>query len=336
MPQMKCNALTILSLALVAALMLFMAGCSDSNSDVTFDETEGHPENWVEAHGEEAIEDSTECAECHGADLQGGISGLNCFSASNDGTACHGSLALHGAAWDNPGLHGAAAKAVPGEETGFESCKECHGDGYEGGAMQVSCFTAECHGVDAPHPQAPWLGSSLTHTDTDEDNASVCAECHRNESGADVPQTTAPGCFNNTLCHAIPGHVAGWETDHSLDARVSTETCGTSNCHGTDFTGGEADVSCFECHLGGPSDPGLGAGIMHPSTWTSPAGDHIAYLAALGDDATSCSPSRSGVAQYCHGDGLPDDANANTAPPNGSWGDAPTCYDCHGQLWTAP
>jgi hypothetical protein len=129
---------------------------------------------------------------------------VSCFASSFEGTSCHGVLVFHGTGWDDPDVHGPPTKAAPDGSTGFESCKECHGEDYTGGVMQVSCFTAECHGVDAPHPPEPWLDSPRTHIDTDEQNAEVCAECHRDESGAGIPLTTAADCFNNTLCHAVP------------------------------------------------------------------------------------------------------------------------------------
>jgi hypothetical protein len=320
---------------------LMLARCGDSNPQSNFAPPEGHPADWVQRHGGAFVSDPAGCLECHGDDLLGGISGVGCFSAGFEGTSCHGSPVFHGAGWGGPDVHGPDTKAAPGIGTGFASCQVCHGGDFAGGIIRVSCFTAGCHGVPAPHSPAPWLGAppARTHTDTNPLNARVCGDCHLGESPTPVPP--GPGtpidCFNNTLCHGSVTHPAGWATDHALDARIEIASCGVASCHGTDFTGGASRISCFECHLGGPAP---GGGIMHPDRWPDPEGAHEAFLGNLSKDARSCSPARSGVAQFCHGDGLPNDPAQIIAPPNGSWnldpdGD-PTCWECHDKKWTLP
>ncbi len=131
---------------------------------------------------------SSSCAECHGADLSGGISKVSCFA---NAARCH-----HGPVpnWAGGAVHGAVAKNAPGN-SGFASCQICHGAAFSGGGSGVSCFT--CHGVSAPHPAKPWRSSSggVTHTTTDPQNAVVCAQCHRAGSAnnpAGHPATPAP------------------------------------------------------------------------------------------------------------------------------------------------
>lgn len=109
----------------------------------------------------------------------------------------------HVTGFSDPNAHGTVAKSQSG---GFTSCQECHGVDFAGGVSAVSCFYT-CHGVNAPHPRAPW-----NHGDTNTANAAVCAECHANGSNSPVqpsPSASAlsapPGCFNNTLCHATVG-----------------------------------------------------------------------------------------------------------------------------------
>jgi hypothetical protein len=142
------------------------------------------------------------CAECHGADLSGGISKVSCFGNT---AGCH-----HGpvTGWAAPQTHGAAAKQEPGS-SGFRTCQICHGPGYSGGGSGVSCFG--CHTVNAPHAQGPWRGTGVTHVDTDGGNAPVCAQCHFagspiNPGGHPIEPAAAgsePGCYNNTLCHGF-------------------------------------------------------------------------------------------------------------------------------------
>ncbi len=112
----------------------------------------------------------------------------------------------HVAGFSDPSAHGTAAKS---QGTGFASCQECHGVDFSGGVSAVSCFYP-CHGVNAPHPRAPW-----NHGDVSQVNAAVCAECHADGSNSPIqpsPSVTAlsaaPGCYNNTLCHAALGVAA--------------------------------------------------------------------------------------------------------------------------------
>lgn len=207
----------IAALFLLAALA---AGCSSGRSPEGPGEPMIHTDvsgrsvpNWLVlptggAHTRTATLDfidsglRSSCTECHGADLSGGISGKSCFA---NAAGCH-----HGPvpSWRTPVVHGAAAKQEPGS-SGFRSCQICHGIQFSGGGSGIRCFG--CHTVDAPHAQRPWRGSGVTHDDVDASNAPVCAQCHSagsplNPAGRPpVPaaEGSAPGCFNNTLCHGF-------------------------------------------------------------------------------------------------------------------------------------
>lgn len=113
-----------------------------------------------------ANDGTSSCAECHGADLTGGISKVSCFA--NPAGCHHGPIRN----WNTASVHGAEAKKAPGN-SGFASCQICHGAGFSGGGSGVSCFT--CHGVSAPHPAKPWRLPSGTSTHgTDEDPGFWC------------------------------------------------------------------------------------------------------------------------------------------------------------------
>ncbi len=270
------------------------------------------------------------CGVCHQASSTIPGATFDCFNNS----LCHGPRPAHQTGWANPDLHGTSAKAAPGPSGGFSNCQACHGSSFSGGSVLVTCLsTAGCHKAAAPHSPKPWRGGTRTHTTTDPGNAVACGLCHR---AASAPPSTASGCFNNTLCHGDMQHPAGWATGHALTARSGTASCGTTSCHGTDYTGGAVGISCYGCHLGGPAP---GAGIMHPNRWNSPKDSHDGYLEGLGKNASSCAPAASpkgvSIAQYCHGAGLTQTAS-RVAPPNASWGQAPSCYSCHGKEWSVP
>ncbi len=331
---MMNRALYLFFLGIIFSMVL--PGCGDPRSSASFDPVTGkHSSSWVQEHGSRFLSDALICYECHGDALDGGISELGCFSSERDGVACHGSGAFHGPGWGDPDLHGPDAKAIPERYKGFQECRVCHGDDFSGGIMRVSCYTSSCHDLGVPHSPAPWnsVSGGYMHMDTNWQNTDVCAICHLGETSTPAPAGTPVNCFNNTLCHGNVSHDEGWETDHALTARSDNTSCAADSCHGTDYRGGAVGVGCYDCHLGGPNDSDY---IMHPNLWMDPEDTHDNYLESRGGNATSCSPSWPGIAQYCHGDGLPDNDTLLTAPPNNSWSKGPTCYDCHDREWSSP
>ncbi len=246
-----------------------------------------HPPDWLRGdtyvHSTTAEGNATVCSYCHTNGANSPIAPpspappagtpAGCFN----GTLCHASVVPHPV--DNtwvttppaPEPHGNAAKAAPGASTGFAYCRECHGTGtdFAGGSSGVSCTnTAGCHGADvaSPHPAQWRLGDTYLHDTTDPGNASVCADCHTAGANSPIappppaPAGTAPGCFNNTLCHGEPYHPAGWSdyTQHGSAAKGSPAPLSgfayCQLCHGTgttspaNFGGGLVDVSCYICH----------------------------------------------------------------------------------------
>ena len=263
-----------------------------------------------------ANDGSSSCAECHGADLSGGISKVSCFA--NPAGCHHGPIQN----WAGAAVHGPVAKKAPGN-SGFASCQICHGAGFSGGGSGISCFT--CHGVNAPHPAKPWRTSGgTTHASTDPQNAAVCARCHAQGSSNNpaghpatpAPAGTQPGCYNNTLCHGVgtAPHALGatWlnattSAFHGLTAKQNLAYC--QGCHGTPgttrFDGGAATTSCqtSTCH---PSAK------AHPTRWYQAAASFPGYVSShrnAGDLGVSCA--------ICH---------KVDAPGTGLDNSAPSCY----------
>ena len=199
------------------ALALLAWGCSGTAGKATpFSATKGeHPTTWIENHWAEYVKSPDQCRTCHGSTADpvqaGGISRLSCFS-------CHTNGVNHPAGWSAPGQHGRlGAQLAPSTTqeindvvvngTGFAYCAKCHGADFAGGVSNVSCKA--CH-TKAPHPDKPWLGSVRNHSATNFNNAPECFKCHAAGANSTLkpltvpPAGTAPGCFNNTLCHAIP------------------------------------------------------------------------------------------------------------------------------------
>lgn len=115
------------------------------------------------------------------------------------------------------------------------------------------------------------------------------------------------GCSdrNTDAPPAGAAHPSGWILAHAPEARVRLSGCQV--CHGLDFAGSGAAVSCFDCHLSGPPFS------THPADWADVASDHQAF--ALTISWTDC------AAAVCHG-------------PTLQGGDAgPSCFNlsarCH-------
>jgi len=229
----------------------------------------------------------------------------------------------HLANWASPQVHGVSAK----EPSGFSACAACHSTDFSGGISNTSCYT--CHGVSAPHPSV-WRTGTRTHQTTDESNAPVCATCHANGANSPItlvtpaPAGTAPGCFNNTLCHG-EGHPAGWNLPDQHGASAKSSPTGFSTCqpcHGNNFAGNTARTCLNDaaCH-----GPGVNAPHSFPWQSTSTRKHSTANVA----NAPACG--------LCH--------LANRQPPSYVVLTVPVgCFDntlCHGQVghavgWAAP
>jgi hypothetical protein len=368
---MAIRYLAVRGIALVA-LAVVLWGCGKANDAApTIDRNGRHPAGWAIAitggqHPDSYLISPDQCKECHGKDLKGGISKVSCFSANFAGIACHpNGPSGHPADWAIPDSHGAAAKAAAGGSNGFARCEFCHGNDFSGGSANVSCFT--CHGVNAPHSPKPWRSSTRTHVSTDPSNAPACALCHT--AGANLSPvfqqasyaTGAPGCFNNTLCHGQVGHPTGWASpsQHGASAKGTLIPASAQNnlaycqgCHGSNFRGAAAAVSCFSCHTTAPHSPAPWR-IAAGSTSTTKHTDTIATNAATcalchlnNQRLTTPQPVPANVTPgcftntLCHGatghanDPQPWNAFTNHGarakqPPGGTSG-LSLCRNCHG------
>ncbi len=80
-----------------------------------------------------------------------------------------------------------------------------------------------------------------------------------------------------------------------------------TQCHGADYKGGVAGVSCYACH-NGPS-----GNVGHPAGWGNPATESVHFHGHYAKKySLACTA--------CHGTDL-----------KGGYG--PSCYSCHRKLW---
>ena len=199
----------LIHIVFVLAFALLTWGCSSSATDkaARFEPAVGeHPANWMSTHYIEFITNPDQCRTCHGSTtdkaLAGGTSKVSCFK-------CHINGPSHQAGFAAGLQHGRAGAQLPASATaGFAYCAKCHGSTYSN-PIGTAPSCKKCH-TKAPHPDKPWNGStaaSSNHTFTNLTNAAECAKCHTNGANSTLkpsttpPAGTAPGCFNNTLCH---------------------------------------------------------------------------------------------------------------------------------------
>lgn len=195
------------------AIAVLFWGCTTSNAQAPKFSAEqaAHPSGWVQNHWAEFLKNPDQCRTCHGSTTDktttGGVSGVTCFQ-------CHQNGPSHQAGWEVAAQHGRlGAQAVPSNTSGFAYCAKCHGSTYDN-PVGTTPSCKSCH-KKAPHPDRPWNGASLSvpnHTLTQVANAPECFKCHAAganstlKPSATPPAGTAPGCFNNTMCHGTSIH----------------------------------------------------------------------------------------------------------------------------------
>jgi hypothetical protein len=312
-----------------AALALGFLACSSGPRGTQPGAQGQHPATWLQTHWIAFNQNQSSCVPCHGSfsdpSSTGGTSGINCFT-------CHAqqqppvNAPLHPAGYQTVGntpFHGTIAKLLPSLYGGFSHCAQCHGSTY-GQPIGAAASCTACH-TKAPHPDAPWHGttaSGTNHASTDPANAAECAKCHLNGANlkspllrSTAPAGSAPGCFNNTLCHdSNPGHIADWRlaANHGVKG-VMSPADGLSSCqacHGTTYNNGAAP-SCFACHTNGAPHPA--------KPWsTKPALTHAVT-----------NPGNAAACYVCHAAGANSDMKPSSTPPAGT---PPGCTNntmCH-------
>ena len=98
-------------------------------------------------------------------------------------------------------------------------------------------------------------------------------------------------------------HTAGWlPAGHKVAAQADENVC--TDCHGSDYSGGIAKVSCTSCHLGGVNS-------VHPLDWgTSIDAVHGTYV--------DTNTNKACASTFCHGTDLGGVADSG-----------PSCTSCH-------
>lgn len=272
-----------------------------------------HLAGWVnptaaEFHGKALAAqnyDATACQACHGAQYDGGTSGVSC-------KGCHATYP-HPQGWVNassPSFHG---ETLAGTNYDLNLCSSCHGSQFDGGTSGVSCRT--CHAT-YPH-LADWMnpaaaafhGKALAAQNYD---ATACQACHGAQYDGGSSGVSCKGC------HASYPHpqnwIAGAASHYTFLKSNSYDLNSCQICHGQDYALVKVNNSCLTCHTqqNGPEacntchgNPAASAadlknsappkGLDDETEATSPAvGAHQAHLGYFTQLTTAA------VCQECH------------------------------------
>src|SRR5512135_67128 len=210
-------------------------------------------------------------------------------------------------------------------------------------AVAAGCSTANTTGggvivnhVDASGNSIPgWLtptgglhAKSATLDYIANGGSSGCTQCHGSDLSGGISRVS---CFGNTAgCHHGP--IAGWVAvspavqNHGVSAKKAPGSSGFASCkicHGNNFSGGGAQVSCANnpnaaCHGPAVASP-------HPPDWL--AGDTYVH--------SNTDPANAPVCYQCHAfTGTANPNNPHVPPTPAPAGTAPGCFNgtmCHNQ-----
>jgi predicted CxxxxCH...CXXCH cytochrome family protein len=261
-------------------LAVIAAGCGTTNDQSVFDpDTQKHIADWVRIkHASAAQADISSCTGCHGADLQGGMSGVSCDSCHINGvSALSGCISCHGrppAGTTAPNRNGAHAvhNAFSGVTNVCDTCHTGAGTGavnHFNGATNVAflgvynsssgtatrnadgtCSNVSCHGGQTT---PVWLtGTINVNTQCTLCHAFGTAEYNSYSSGAHLFHTTQG--YSCAACHSATilaqTHFTTLNTP-TLNGLVA-DTIASSAITTYDPSGNKSCVAT--CHAANPKD----------------------------------------------------------------------------------
>jgi predicted CxxxxCH...CXXCH cytochrome family protein len=303
MPQVKTARLLFVCFLTLTASFI---GCSDPNAQSPINsDTGSHAANWLPAaHMAAATSDLDSCSACHGADFNGGISGVSC-------TACHlgSSTSVHPANWIP--VYSTHGPYVNTNSTNACANRYCHGSSLTGVPNSgPSCTLCHLGSPTSVHP-ADWVPVYSTHGPYVKANStSACANQYCHGLSLTGVANSGPSCTSCHLGGLTSGHPADWVPVYSTHGPYATangtNSCSNQYCHGTTLTGApDSGPSCTLCHLGSPTS-------VHPADWVPVYSTHGPYVNTSPTGTSACAN------QYCHGPSL-------TGVPDSG----PSCTSCH-------
>jgi predicted CxxxxCH...CXXCH cytochrome family protein len=256
-----------------------------------------HAPGWSDPgnHGPAAKDGLASCTACHGADFNGGTSGVSC-------NACHG-----GTGWQT-------------------DCTFCHGDATRAGSYK-GAPPVGAHGETLTTQRA--VGAHLRHLAGGGVGPAVdCSECHTVPTTLGHVNGTATVTFGPVASRG--GRTPSWNTGNLSCSSTSCHgsaqpvwtggssqaACGT--CHGVPPSG-HSTGSCGTCHTGYTSTTVNGS--LHMNGNVDAIGGHPSGWAAKDQHGYQANQAGLSGCKACHGSDL----------AGGSSG--VSCATCHGAGW---
>lgn len=293
----------------VTAACCVLFGCGKANDQAPSLGSSGkHPDAWLTGHRTAYRQNPDQCRECHGIDLKGGVTKVDCFNQADAGQCHAGGHGPRNVPHLMPFKDGAAHGPEAKKDLAY--CQGCHGTaGGPGsdprfnvplGALTNGC--EDCHKAFTAHPPLPGGTTGWTGHPAAGNMGNSCTLCH----GVDLTGGAGPAC---AACHTglKPGTIPTAGTCGSCHA--APPASGSHSVHNA--LAGVKDV-CAACH------DGAGSGTTKHRNGTTDVALNASYNAKSGAALRNSDGSCSGVS--CHG-GI-------TTPV---WGGALTsgCLSCH-------
>ncbi|HIJ96645.1 MAG TPA: CxxxxCH/CxxCH domain-containing protein [Desulfuromonadales bacterium] len=263
----------VLRCAAILVVSTFLTACGKSNdAGVQLSAVNKHPADWLTAHRAAYITTPDVCRSCHGTDLKGGVTKIDCFNQAGLGQ-CHAGghpprQLAHQLPFKAPALHGTEAKKD------LIICQDCHGAaGGAGsnprfikaiGSLATGCEASGCHLANMAHPK-PWK----THN-TAGNLANACALCHGAlyEGSVSIGAPACNTCHKKLLSGTVP--VAGQCVSCHGNPPNGAATPNRAGSHAAHMALGGMSGNCAVCHTGkGTGTTNHGSGTAVPLTFAS-------------------------------------------------------------------
>ena len=256
MPKMT----TLIRFFSLAALFSALVACGKGNDSAPLvDSTGKHPAGWIAQHGAAAQPSTTQCFECHGSLLDGGISKVSCM---NPTARCHtsspavnptGCVSCHGV------VTGPTGNTAPNRANAHQkhlllagvTCATCHNAALANASLHANgigdvtlattfsaktgtlgynnitgtCSAVSCHGGTSPN----WSNAGSINVATD------CIKCHEQSQDALSAQQYNSFYSGSGSVSVIGANVSNLHQYHLLFSHTNPPnypiTC--ASCHDT-------------------------------------------------------------------------------------------------------
>ena len=320
-------------------------GCGKANDQApALSSSSKHPAGWLTGHRSAYRQNPDMCRECHGLELKGGVTKVDCFNQANS-ARCHfnghGPRAIiHAVPFTDPALHGALAKKD------LTVCQDCHGTaGSAGsnprfnlniGSLPAGCESSGCHNPNMAHPK-PWKSHGAAGN-----QANACALCHgTNFEGS--PIIGAPACSS---CHSrlvgvqlpTPGTCVSCH-GNPPDGAATPNRAGSHAAH---LALPELQNNCNACHNGGGSGSATHQVFGNLTVAFLPVYNAESGVASINKAAITCAnvkchggqttPVWGGHiagCQSCHASGTAQYNSFNSGKHDKHISEGLACTDCH-------